>query len=135
MAGISSLIGAINFLTTIHSRLEGLQGITLRVFCCCMAVMRLLLVLSLPVFAGAVTLLLLDRNASTRFLSLVGGGDPVLYQHLFWFLGHPEVYILILPGFGLITHAAVWGVGTSAIYGRGRLIVAVAVIGVMGCVV
>ena len=135
IAGISSLIGAINFITTLHSRLDGLQRATLRVFCWCVGVIRILLILSLPVFAGAVTLLLLDRNASASFYVLKGGGDPILYQHLFWLLGHPEVYILILPGLGAITHTTVWGVGTSSVYGRGRLVVAVAVIGVIGCIV
>lgn len=75
-------MGAINFLTTLHARGEGLQGVTLRVFCWCIGVIRMLLILSLPVFAGAVTLLLLDRNARARFYVLGGGGDPVLYQHL-----------------------------------------------------
>ena len=97
--------------------------------------MRILLLISLPVFAGAVTLLLLDRNARARFFVFGGGGDPVLFQHLFWFLGHPEVYILILPGLGAVTHSVVWGVGGRSAYGRASLIVAVAAIGVMGCLV
>lgn len=135
IAGGSSLIGAINFITTIHARGEGVQGVTLRVLCWRVGVIRGLLILSLPVFAGAVTLLLFDRNARARFYVWGGGGDPVLYQHLFWFLGHPEVYILILPGLGVIRHLIVWGTGNNSIYGRGSLVIAIVVIGVMGCLV
>ena len=135
IAGARSLMGAINFITTIHSRTGGLQVLTLRVLCWCIGVIRVLLLISLPVFAGAVTLLLFDRNARARFLVLNGGGDPILFQHLFWLLGHPEVYILILPGFGAVTHAVVWGVGGRSAYGRASLIVAVAAIGVIGCLV
>lgn len=135
VAGARSIIGAINFMTTLHRRRGGLQFLTLRIFCWCIVVIGGLLVLSLPVFAGAVTLLLFDRNARASFYVLRGGGDPVLYQHLFWFFGHPEVYILILPGLGIISHGAVWGTGSRRIYGRASLIVAVAAIGVMGCLV
>ena len=83
IAGASSLMGAINFITTMHRRAGGLQVLTLRVLCWCIGVIRVLLLISLPVFAGAVTLLLFDRNARARFLVLSGGGDPVLFQHLF----------------------------------------------------
>lgn len=83
MAGASSLIGAINLMTTMHARTGGLQALTLRVLCWCIGVIRILLLISLPVFAGAVTLLLLDRNARARFFVLGGGGDPILFQHLF----------------------------------------------------
>lgn len=134
-AGARSLMGAMNFITTLHARIEGLQRITLSVFSWCIGVIRVLLLVSLPVLAGAVTLLLLDRNGSARFYVFRGGGDPVLYQHLFWFLGHPEVYILILPGLGVVSHSIVCRRGSRMIYGRASLIVAVAVIGVMGCLV
>ena len=127
VAGASSIIGSINLITTLHRRGGGLQFLTL--------IIGILLLLSLPVLAGAVTLLLFDRNARRSLYSFRGGGDPILYQHLFWFLGHPEVYILILPGFGIISHAVVWGTGRRRIYGRASLIVAVGVIGVIGCLV
>jgi len=135
VAGISSLLGSINFITTIHSRILGLQVLTLSVLIWCIAIMAILIILSLPVLAGGVTLLLLDRNASARFYNLSGGGDAVLFQHLLWFLGHPEVYILILPGLGIVTHAVIWGRGSRTIYGRRSLIVAVVAIGIIGCLV
>ncbi len=135
ISGRRSLMGAINFITTIHRRTGGLQILTLRVFSWCIGTISTLLIISLPVFAGGVTLLLFDRNARTRVFVFRGGGDPVLFQHLFWLFGHPEVYILILPGFGAITHAVIWRTGRRTIYGRSRLIVAVASIGVIGCLV
>lgn len=135
LAGASSLIGAINFSTTMHSRTGGLQILTLSVFSWCVGTIRALLIISLPVLAGAVTLLLFDRNARASFYVFRGGGDPVLFQHLFWFLGHPEVYILILPGLGVVTHAVMWGTGSRSVYGRASLVVAVRTIGVIGCLV
>lgn len=135
IAGVSSLMGAINLSTTLHRRTGGLQILTLRVFSWCVGTMRGLLILSLPVLAGAVTLLLFDRNVRARLYVLRGGGDPLLFQHLFWFFGHPEVYILILPGFGVVTHAIIKNVGGRSIYGRSRLVIAVSTIGIMGCLV
>ena len=135
IAGARSLIGAINFMTTIHNRRRGVQILNLSIFCWCIGAIAVLLLISLPVFAGAVTILLFDRNARARFYNFRGGGDPILFQHIFWFLGHPEVYILILPGFGVVSHAIIWSRGRRSIYGRASLIIAVVAIGVMGCVV
>lgn len=136
LGGVSSILASINFVvTSLCMRVEALSLLRVTMFVWCVAVTGFLLIIAMPVLAGRLTMLLTDRNFNTRFFDPAGLGDPILFVHLFWFFGHPEVYILILPGFGIISHVVKVGRSKLELFGKVPIIYAVLSIGFLGFIV
>lgn len=135
LMGLSSIMGAINIIATIlNLRAPGMDLMKMPLFCWTWLITAFLLILAMPVLAGAVTMILFDRHFGTSFFNAGGGGDPVLYQHVFWFFAHPEVYILILPGFGIIS-SVIPTFSRKRLFGYRSMVIAVATIAILSFMV
>lgn len=134
-AGVSSLVGRMNFIATTLKAKGPLTIEHFAVFLWALLATTFLLVVSLPVLAGGITIVLFDRQVNSSFFEASGGGNPILYQHLFWFFGHPEVYVLILPAFGLAAHTVIYLRGKKLVFGNLGMVYAILGIGFIGCVV